>query len=133
VATSRMLTKPMANPQAVAELLRGSPGLYTLIDSLGGAISRVPAADSAFPHRTSLASMQIIHQVDGNETAACQAIAHVRDEIGREFGECGYVNYIDPQMPNWAQAYYGANLTRLRAIAKRYDPYRVFAFPQGLA
>ncbi|MBP2324280.1 FAD/FMN-containing dehydrogenase [Kibdelosporangium banguiense] len=114
VATSRMITKPMVNPQAVADVLRSSPGLYTLIDSFGGAISRVPVDGTAFPHRTSLAGMQIIHQVDGNETAARQAIGQVRDQIGREFGEHGYVNYIDPQMPNWAQAYYGPNLPRLR-------------------
>jgi FAD/FMN-containing dehydrogenase len=43
------------------------------------------------------------------------------------------VNYIDPSMPNWQQAYYGVNLPKLQAIAKRYDPNRVFAFPQGLA
>nr|CEL17167.1 FAD-linked oxidoreductase family [Kibdelosporangium sp. MJ126-NF4]CTQ91604.1 FAD-linked oxidoreductase family [Kibdelosporangium sp. MJ126-NF4] len=133
VSTSRMLGTAIRDTSAMAALLRSAPGLYTQFASFGGAIARVGVADTAFPYRKSLASMQIIHPVDGDEHTARQAIGHVRDEVGRQFGQTGYVNYIDPRMPNWAQAYYGANLTGLRAVAKRYDPQRVFAFPQGLA
>ncbi|MFJ8961689.1 FAD-binding protein [Lentzea sp. NPDC102401] len=38
----------------------------------------------------------------------------------------------DPQMPDWANAYYGSSLTRLREVARKYDPDRVFSFAQGL-
>jgi hypothetical protein len=132
VSTSRMMTKPMRDPQAMATLLKSSPGLYTIIDSFGGVIARVKETDTPFPYRKALASMQIIHGVDGNEAFARQAIGHVRDGLTAEFGVTGYVNYIDPQMPSWQQAYYGANLARLKAVARRYDPYRSFGFPQGI-
>ncbi|MEU4746792.1 BBE domain-containing protein, partial [Actinosynnema sp. NPDC023658] len=38
-----------------------------------------------------------------------------------------------PDKPDWPTAYYGRNLPRLRRVARRYDPDRVLAFPQGLA
>ncbi|ALG12620.1 FAD-binding oxidoreductase [Kibdelosporangium phytohabitans] len=132
VSTSRMIGPPIRDTSAMVSLLRSAPGLYTQFDRFGGAIARVGGTDTAFPYRDSIASMQVVHQVDRDETAARQAIAHVRDEVGRQYGRTGYVNYIDPQMPDWAQAYYGPNLPKLLTVAKRYDPQRVFAFAQGL-
>lgn len=130
VATSRMITKPIPDPRAFASLVTGAPGMLTLLESMGGAIAR---GDSAFGHRTALGSIQLIKGVSGGDEAGARAsLRPVRDELGRTFGETGYVNYIDPQMPNWAQAYYGANLSRLRAIAAKYDPNGVFRGPQSL-
>ncbi|WP_367115131.1 BBE domain-containing protein [Actinophytocola sp.] len=59
-------------------------------------------------------------------------MSEVRDGLGAVAGAHGYVNYIDPGLPDWANAYYGANLPRLREVAETYDPDGVFAFAQGL-
>jgi hypothetical protein len=134
--TSRMLTRPAADPGAVVEVLTRDPGVRTIVDSAGGAIARVGARDTAFPHRKSLASLQFLHGAapeDGGEAAARRSLAAVRDGLGPEFGTTGYVNYLDPEMPDWAEAYYGVNLARLRAVARKYDPRGIFAFPQGLS
>ncbi|MDX8051098.1 FAD-binding oxidoreductase [Lentzea sp. BCCO 10_0798] len=131
VATSRMLTKPITDPQKLADIFKNTPNSYNMIDALGGAVGRGPA--TAFPHRSALASIQVELSLQAGEANARRAMGVARDELGRMFGATGYVNYIDPQMPDWANAYYGSSLTRLREVARKYDPDRVFAFPQSLA
>ncbi|WP_410652844.1 FAD-binding oxidoreductase [Amycolatopsis sp. cmx-4-54] len=133
VATSRMLTHPVPDPGALATLLSSDPHLYSIVDAYGGAIARVPSSESCFPHRSALGSVQIIRSLEGGEAYARQVIGRVRDELGREYGQAGYVNYIDPEMPEWAKAYYGKSLPRLRRVARKYDPDGLFAFDQGLA
>ncbi|GGM72561.1 hypothetical protein GCM10011609_05450 [Lentzea pudingi] len=131
VATSRMLTKPITDPQKLADIFKSTPNSYNMIDALGGAVGRGPA--TAFPHRAALASIQVELSLQAGEANARRAMGVARDELGKMFGATGYVNYIDPQMPDWASAYYGSSLTRLREVARKYDPDRVFVFPQGLA
>ncbi len=43
-----------------------------------------------------------------------------------------YQNYIDRDLQGWEQAYYGANLARLKAIRRRVDPQHYFNFPQAI-
>ena len=131
VASSRILAKPV-DPAAVVAVLDGRSGLDLLLDSLGGAVSRVAPDATAFPHRTALASAQIYANTGAGRAAASRQVAEVRDGLGALAGAHGYVNYVDPGLPDWANAYYGANLPRLRKVAGTYDPDGVFAFAQGL-
>ncbi|CAM3986937.1 FAD-binding oxidoreductase [Kibdelosporangium persicum] len=132
VASSRMLPGP-ADPAKITRMMTGRPGLDLLIDSLGGAIADLGPSDTAFPHRKAFASAQIYMKADAADAArATTQVSEVRDALTEVAGTTGYVNYIDPTMPDWADAYYGANLPRLRKIAETVDPHRVFAFPQAI-
>jgi FAD/FMN-containing dehydrogenase len=133
VASSRMLQGPVGDPAALVGLAAGKPDMDILLDSLGGAVAEPDPSATAFPHRKALASAQIYLKTAPNavERATTQ-LNEVRDGLGNMVGGTGYVNYIDPNMPDWATAYYGPNLDRLKTIAKQYDPNAVFTFPQAI-
>ncbi|GAB3469773.1 FAD-binding oxidoreductase [Actinophytocola sediminis] len=131
VASSRILAGP-ADPAKVVPLLTEVSGLDLLFDSLGGAVSALAPDETAFPHRSALASAQIYANTAEGPALATERVAAVRDGLGALTGAHAYVNYIDPGLPNWASAYYGANLPRLRQVAGTYDPEALFAFPQSV-
>jgi Berberine and berberine like len=51
----------------------------------------------------------------------------------RQFVSGGaYVNYCDADLQDWAEAYWGSNLQRLRAIKSSFDPDHIFRHAQSL-
>jgi FAD binding domain-containing protein/berberine-like enzyme len=132
VASSRILPGPV-DPTAFVSIMDGRSGMDLLLDSLGGAVSTVDAKATAFPHRGALASAQIYAGADiGTQATSTTSVAEVRDGLGAQLGTTGYVNYVDPGLPDWGTAYYGGNLPKLREVAARYDPDAVFTFPQAV-
>jgi FAD/FMN-containing dehydrogenase len=115
---------------ALVDVMRGAPGGAILIDALGGAASRVPLDATAFPHRSAFAVLQLIAswQTDGTDAIAWLRKAHAT--LRPQIGNGAYVNYIDPDLVNWQESYWGPNYARLQQVKKRYDPDRVFDFPQ---
>jgi hypothetical protein len=132
VATGHMLPGAVDAARFVSTV-DGRSGMDLLIDSWGGAISRIAPTATAVPHRTALASAQIYASATtANRDRVTKSVIEVRDAIGALTGPAAYVNYMDPTLPGWPAAYYGANLSRLKDIAHKYDPDAVFAFAQSV-
>ena len=112
-------------------------GAAVLLDSLGGAVARMAPSDTAFVHRNASAIAQLYASwdaaapaavVDGTTAWLRQLHATVRPLIGRG----AYVNYADADLTDWEDAYWGANYARLRQVKAKYDPDRLFDFPQAV-
>ncbi|MEV4558422.1 FAD-binding oxidoreductase [Kitasatospora sp. NPDC049285] len=133
VAVSRMYGPGPLDPAGVTALMAGRDGVDLLLDSLGGVISDLAPDATAFPHRDSLASAQVyVGATPSTEQQARATADAIRDGLADLGAPGAYVNYIDDTLPDWGHAYYGANLPRLQAAARRYDPDGVFAFPQSV-
>jgi FAD/FMN-containing dehydrogenase len=120
----------LAKFRAVIEA-RGAASGALLIDAYGGALNRVAPSATAFVHRKELASIQYFAAGDGASARAW--VDASRAALRPAVSGAAYVNYIDPHLANWQQAYYGSNLPRLQQVKHRYDPHNLFHFAQSIS
>jgi FAD/FMN-containing dehydrogenase len=119
--------------------VRGAAGGVGAIafDAFGGALNRPSPSSTAFVHRDSLFGAQ--YSTSWNQGGSASGVSRQHAWLRSYYasmrpwasGQC-YQNYVDPDLKNWRQAYYGANYPRLARIKKTYDPHQVFKFPQGI-
>ena len=144
---SDFFTAALSDP-AIGALLAGVAALRTTagapggiggiqLDSFGGAINRVSPGATAFVHRNALFMAQYTTDWYADATAAEISNQHawIRScwaSMRPYASGQAYVNYIDPDLINWRQAYYGANYPRLAVIKRGYDPTGLFTFPQAI-
>jgi FAD/FMN-containing dehydrogenase len=106
-------------------------------DALGGAVARVPADATAFPHRDALFSAQYTaawRAADPPATVSAN-LAWLRAfyaALRPYAGGGAYVNYADPELVDYPQAYWGANYPRLQRVKATYDPHELFTSPQAV-
>jgi FAD/FMN-containing dehydrogenase len=135
--SSDVIAKPLSGPGAAA-LVRGVEGfngsISVIIDALGGAVGRVGKTDTAFWHRDALCTVQYYATLSGGAgaTGRYAGLAALRRAMRPYTTGGAYVNYLDPTLPGWEQAYYGGNYPRLQKIKAAYDPQRVFTFAQSI-
>lgn len=105
-------------------------------DALGGAVSDVDSDATAFPWRDALATVQYTATWpfnDAEQPARYDAfVQSERSALTPELGDSAYLNYADPSLTDYATAYWGPNLARLKTVKKTYDPHGVFDSPQGV-
>ncbi|WP_405526917.1 FAD-binding oxidoreductase [Streptomyces avidinii] len=142
---TRFATEPLPAEAltTVLALLERRPGsgnpdgcglaLYTW----GGAINRVAPGDTAFVHRDALSLVSMDTSWSEQDAPATveanlRWLAELREAMAPYAGEGAYQNFIDPDLPDWRTAYYGANYPRLIEIKKRVDPDGFFTFGQAI-
>jgi FAD/FMN-containing dehydrogenase len=103
----------------------------------GGAYNRVRPDATAFVHRRELFLLKHALMIDSTtprleRDAARQWLARSW-ELVHPWGSGGvYPNFPDPDLKDWAHAYYGSNYDRLVRTKRRYDPDNFFAFRHSL-
>lgn len=111
------------------------------LQGLGGAHNRVPPTATAYVHRSALfyAGWSVGIDVPEGEVLAADRRRACQEWIDRSYARVhpwssghAYQNYIDPDLTDWRQAYYGVNHERLVAVKRAYDPKGFFRFPQSL-
>ena len=134
-------------PQAIAALvaqIERWPGVGgsgheggVQLDALGAAVNRPAPGASAFVHRRQRVHCAYLSFWGAGDpadmAAACTQWARETHAVMRPYASgFAYQNYIDAELAEWERAYFGANLERLKAIKRRYDPGNRFRFPQGV-
>ena len=101
------------------------------IDALGGRVRDVDASDTAFVHRTALATVQYTATFPpGSAKAADDFVRGFRAAMQPSWGNHAYVNYADASISDYATAYFGDNAGRLARARATYDPDGFFTQPQ---
>jgi hypothetical protein len=114
----------------------GLPGAVAY-DALGGAIARIGPSDTAWSHRDALYGAQYSVPLTAGQPASVLAadeqwLAGMYAALRPYVSGQAYQNYIDPQLRDWAHAYYGIHLPRLARIRRRWDPDETFRFAQAI-
>jgi FAD/FMN-containing dehydrogenase len=124
---------------AVEALSTEVPGVGggIVFDSYGGVINEPAPGATAFVHRGAIACAQysVTYASASPSPAVVGAAKNWLEQTQSRFApyaQGAYQNYIDPTLPDWAEAYYGTNLPRLRKVKGVYDGDDVFHFAQSI-
>ncbi|MET9515277.1 FAD-binding oxidoreductase [Streptomyces sp. NPDC002994] len=134
------------SPSGVRELLvqteaftripvsRGGGGGSIALTALGGAVNRVDPLATAFVHRRQRMLAQYIGAWRAGTAGTAQQtwLKNAHGAMRRYASGAAYQNYTDATLTDWRKAYYGAAADRLTTLKQRYDPDRLFDFPQAL-
>jgi FAD/FMN-containing dehydrogenase len=112
-----------------------APMGQVLLEHFHGAVTRIGATDTAFPHRADGYNMLVLSEwMDPNQSEACTAWARESYAVLQPFMGAGrYVNYFDDdELGDAVAAAYGPNYRRLQEIKAKYDPDNFFHMNQNI-
>ncbi|KAG0231064.1 hypothetical protein BGW42_000540 [Actinomortierella wolfii] len=145
---SLVYRKPMSKREKdiivkyVSKPPKGTSASYIIIDIWGGKVNR-PNTPSAFDnHRGVLYGIEFISEwgdhlsKPGVKCPNClKWSANFAKEMQAAYSSGpveAYQNYIERDLPNSLQAYYGSNLDRLKKIKRQVDPNNIFSYAQSI-
>jgi FAD/FMN-containing dehydrogenase len=105
-----------------------SPLAAMIVEFYGGAVNRVGAADTAYPHRSALYLLNMM-SLWPDPTKSDANVAWVRGlyEAAEPFATGRtYMNFLSDEGEDRVRAAYGENYPRLAAVKRRYDPTNFF-------
>ena len=107
-----------------------------LIEHFHGAVTRVGATDTAFPHRAPGYNLLVLGEwMHPKDNEACIAWARNSYATSQPYmGVNRYVNYLaDDERGEAVVAAYGPNYRRLQQIKAKYDPDNVFRMNHNIS
>jgi FAD/FMN-containing dehydrogenase len=113
-----------------------SPQCEVFIANLGGAVNRIPAEATAYPHRNVAFVVNVHTRWDSpSEDAACVGWARGVYEASARFATGGvYVNFMpDDEAERVRSGAYGPNYERLARVKAKYDPKNLLRMNQNVA
>jgi FAD/FMN-containing dehydrogenase len=114
----------------------GSPLSVIEVLSMGGAIDRVPADDTAFPHRGARWLINVPAQwSDPDPEVGAREVLWARETFAAlepHLSGGAYANFMEDDERDAATVAYGQTLVRLGQIKATYDPENVFSLNQNI-
>lgn len=112
---------------------KGSVSVELRVYALGGRVADVSRDSTAFFYRN--ARYIIVVQSTWEDSLYAKINTQwvqERFEYLKEITKGSYVNFPYNNLRDYQEAYYGLHVSKLRAVKKKYDPFNVFKFPQGI-
>ncbi len=122
--------------EIMADCFRTAPSIMSglLVEHLHGAVTRIGATDTAFPHRAPgynlVLTAEWLDPADDGENIAWAK--QTFDALAPHMADAAYVNYLDTDDTSRVRAAYGPNWERLVKLKRRYDPDNVFHLNQNI-
>jgi hypothetical protein len=102
----------------------------------GGATNDIPSDATAYAHRDALFYMETFGIDIGRVTNTTRAfITGINEAITSQMPDTtfgSYPGYVDPELPNGQESYWGPNLAKLGRIKRAIDPKDIFHNPQSV-
>lgn len=109
--------------------------IYTAVSlyGLGGAVMNKNRNDTAFYYRDAKFILGVQSVWEESKYAPIN-IEWVKNkfEYIKLITTGAYINFPSAELENYEKEYYGENLYKLKEVKRKYDPYDVFKFPQGI-
>lgn len=113
---------------------KGTLGWFLLFDFQGGYTNDISTDATSYVHRDVLIWLQsytinLLGPISQSQISFLDGLNKI--VTNDELPYTAYPGYVDPLMPNAAEAYWGTNLPRLQQIKEQVDPNNVFRNPQS--